>query len=333
MIDKIKIALLAGGPSSEHEVSLASAKNILSNLDKAKYQVTLVLISRDNKWGFGSEFDSIETTMNLDEGIQELKSLAPDLVFIGLHGTFGEDGTLQSLLENNNLKFTGSGSQASSKAFNKLASQQIVQQLGIRTIKTIDFSKQDWHSDPEKILNIARDLGGSLIVKPVEGGSSLGIVLNKDRHSLPKDIEESFKYSDHIMIQPFIKGREFSCGVLEKNGVPEALEVTEIIPINQDFFNYESKYNSESSQEITPANIDRSIYDQIKSSSVASHKAHGCSGYSRTDFLLSDGDIYFMEINTLPGMTTASLVPQEAKAMGINFSDLLDNIINESLHL
>ena len=331
MTDRLKIALLAGGPSSEHEVSLASSKNILLSLDKAKYDITLVLISKDNKWGFGSEFETIEATMNLDDGIEELKTLSPDLVFIGLHGTFGEDGTLQSLLEKNNLKFTGSGSQASSRAFNKLTSQHIMQEQGIRTIATLDFTKKDWDYSSEQILNKSQALEGNLIVKPVEGGSSLGIFLNKNRQSLHKDIDGSFKYSDHIMIQPFIEGREFSCGVLEKNNIPEALEVTEIIPINQDFFNYESKYSAGSSQEITPAKIDKNISDQIKSSSIAAHKAHGCNGYSRTDFLLSNEDIYFLEINTLPGMTTASLLPQEASAMGIKFSELLDSIISESL--
>jgi D-alanine-D-alanine ligase len=331
MSAKIKIALLAGGPSTEHEVSLASAKNILSNLDKSKYEVTLVLISKDNLWGFGKDFDSIDTPFALDDGISKLKSIQPELVFIGLHGTFGEDGTLQALLEKVKLKFTGSGSKASSMAFNKLVSQKIVKDEGFKIIDTIDFTRSDWVDNPERILTSAQHLKVPLIVKPVEGGSSLGIFLNKDYHDLSRDIEASFEFSNHLMIQPFIDGREFSCGVIEQEGKPRALEVTEIFPVNQDFFNYESKYTPGSSQEITPASINEAMTNRMKSSTITIHKAHGCSGYSRTDFLLKGKDIYFIEINTLPGMTQTSLLPQEANAMGIKFSELLDIIIKEGL--
>jgi D-alanine-D-alanine ligase len=133
------------------------------------------------------------------------------------------------------------------------------------------------------------------------------------------------------MIQPFLNGREFSCGVLEFDGIPKPLEVTEIITKNSQFFDYESKYEDESTIEVTPAKISKKLTDEMKKSALKSHIAHGCDDYSRTDFLLIENDFYFLELNTLPGMTDTSLLPQQAKSMGIEFSELLEMIIDAGL--
>ena len=328
---KLKVALLAGGPSPEHEVSVASCRKILSNLDKKKFDVTVVMISRENMWDFGDSFENLNKEYDLFGGMKKLQEMQPDIVFNGLHGEFGEDGTVQALLEKIELKFTGSGSKASVRAMDKVISQDIMDDYGIKVIPTVDFWRDDWNINKQEIITSAKKLGSKLIIKPADGGSSLGIYLNEDHNSLLEDIEKSLKHSQHIMIQPFLNGREFSCGVLEFDGAPKPLEITEIITKNSQFFDYESKYEDESTIEVTPAKISKKLTDEMKKSALKSHIAHGCDDYSRTDFLLIENDVYFLELNTLPGMTDTSLLPQQAKSMGIEFPKLLEMIIDAGL--
>ncbi len=328
---RLKVALLSGGPSPEHEVSVASCRKILANLDKKKFDVTVVMISRENMWDFGDSFENLNKEYDLFEGLKKLQEMKPDIVFNGLHGEFGEDGTIQALLEKIDVKFTGSGSKASARAMDKVISQDIMDDYGIRVIPTVDLWKDDWNINSDKIISAAKKLGNKLIIKPADGGSSLGIYLNEDPKMLSDDIEKSLKHSDHVMIQPFMIGREFSCGVLEFDSVPRPLEITEIITKNSQFFDYESKYEDESTIEVTPAKISKKLTEEIKKSALKSHIAHGCDDYSRADFLLIDDDIYFLELNTLPGMTEKSLLPQQAESMGIKYSRLLEIIIAAGL--
>lgn len=328
---KLRLVLLAGGPSPEHEVSVATCTKILPNLDRNKFDVTVAMISRENMWDFGSSFKNLNNEYDLPGGLKRLKEINPDIVFNGLHGEFGEDGTIQALLEKMEIKFTGSGSHASARAMDKAISQDIMKENNIEVIDTVDFWKEEWLANKTNIVSSAKKLGGKLIIKPADGGSSLGIYLSVDSETLPKDIEKSLKYSDHIMIQPFLKAREFSCGVLEFNGIPKPLDVTEIIIKNSQFFDYESKYEDKSTIEVTPAKISKKISNQIKNSALNAHIAHGCDDYSRTDFLLINDVIYFLEINTLPGMTETSLLPQQAKSLGIEFPKLLEMIIKAGL--
>ena len=328
---KLKIALVAGGPSSEHEISIASSKNILKYLDTKKYDVTLVLISLSNKWGFGKNFEDTNPTLALEEGIKQLKALKPGLVFNGLHGAFGEDGTLQAILEDANIRFTGSGSKASSSAMNKIVSQAIVRSHGLKTIDTLDFEDKDWAQNSEEIIKSALKLGLPLVVKPADGGSSIGVFLNQQESDLRTNIESALKFSKHIAVQPFIKGQEFTCGVLEIDGVPRALEITEMQVKGDKLFDFDSKYKVSDTTRVTPANIPQALTDKIKSQAVAIHTAHGCKDYSRTDFLVKDSEVYFLELNTLPGMTDTSLFPQQAKTIGIKSPELLELIIAGSL--
>jgi D-alanine-D-alanine ligase len=328
---RLKVALLSGGPSPEHEVSVASCKKILANLDKKKFDTTVVMISRENMWDFGDSFENLNKEFDLLGGLKKLQEINPDIVFNGLHGEFGEDGTIQALLEKMGLKFTGSGSKASAKAMDKAISQDIMDDYGIKIIPTIDFWRDSWDIDRLGILNSIKKLGKKLIIKPADGGSSLGIHLNEDTEKILNDIENSFKYSQHIMVQPFLTGREFSCGVLEFDGIPKPLEVTEIITKNSQFFDYESKYENETTIEVTPAKLSIKLTEEIKKFALKSHIAHGCDDYSRVDFLLIDDDIYFLELNTLPGMTEKSLLPQQAESMGIKYSRLLEIIIAAGL--
>jgi len=328
---KLKIALVAGGPSSEHEISIASSKNILKYLDVKKFDVTLALISPSNKWGFGKNFEDTKPTLGLDEGIKQLIAMKPGLVFNGLHGAFGEDGTLQKILEDANIRFTGSGSKASASAMNKIVSQSVVRSHGLKTIDTLDFEDKDWAQNSEEIMKSALKLGLPLVVKPADGGSSIGVFLNQEESDLRTNIESALKFSKHIAVQPFIKGQEFTCGVIEIDGIVRALEITEMVVDGDKLFDFDSKYKTSDTTRVTPANIPQALEDKIKSQAVAVHTAHGCKQYSRTDFLVKDGEVYFLELNTLPGMTNTSLFPRQAEAVGIEFPELLELIIEGSL--
>ncbi len=328
---KSRVVIIGGGPSGEHEVSLSSSRQMLSSLDVNHYEVSAVLISKQNKWGFGEELDSIKPVLSLLDGLKQLQNIRPDIVLIGLHGNFGEDGKLQAFLESLNIPFTGSGSFASSLAMDKVVSQELMHAHGLEIIKTVDFWRDDWDINHGQILDLCATLGKGIMVKPADGGSSVGICKNLDRTSLAKDIEETFKHTEHIMVQPCVVGREFSCGVIEQNGQLNALPATEIIPKNSDFFDYEAKYQPGASDEITPAQIEPELMLKIQEASAKAHLAHGCQGYSRTDFILSGDNLFVLELNTLPGMTETSLLPQQAKAAGISFSELLDIIISAGL--
>lgn len=328
---KMKVAVIGGGPSTEHEVSLSSTRQIIGALDNTKYEVSVVLISKSNQWGFGDDIDKIKPELDLLDGLKHLQSLKVDIVVLGLHGNFGEDGKLQSFLESLNIPFTGSGSFASSLAMDKVVSQELMHAHGLEIIKTVDFWRDDWEINQSQILDLCTTLGKGIMVKPADGGSSVGICKNLNRENLAKDIEQTLKHTEHVMVQPCIEGREFSCGVIEQNGQLNALPATEIIPKTGDFFDYNAKYNPGGSDEITPAQIEPEMMLKLQENSAKAHLAHGARGYSRTDFILSGDDLFVLELNTLPGMTETSLLPQQAKAAGIGFSKLLDIIIKAGL--
>lgn len=328
---KLKLVLLAGGPSAEHEVSLKSAEQILQAIDPEKYSVTPVFISKQNKWAIGQESFPKEGKLNLLDGLKQLQNIQPDIVFLGLHGNFGEDGKIQAFLESLQLRFTGSGSFASALAMDKVVSQDLMQTHGLTTIPTVDFWQADWQQRKDEILKLCTELGETTFLKPVDSGSSVGACKSMAPQQLEKDIETTLKHSQHIMVQPCIVGQEFSCGVIEDRGKLNALVPTEIIPNTSDFFDYEAKYSPGASSEVTPANIDPELSTQIQEAAAKAHIIHGCRGYSRTDFLYDGKKLYTLEINTLPGMTQTSLLPQQAAAVGIVFSDLLDLIIESGL--
>lgn len=328
---KIQIALLAGGPSAEHEVSLKSAEQILQTLDKEKYSVTPVFISKQNTWAIGQDSFPNEGKLELLDGLKQLQRMQPDIVFLGLHGTFGEDGKIQAILESLQLRFTGSGSFASALAMDKVVSQDLMQAHGLTTIPTVDFWQMDWQQRKDEILKLCMTLGKPIFLKPVDNGSSVGACKNITLDQLEQDIEKTFEHSQHIMVQPCIVGQEFSCGVVEDQGKLKALVPTEIIPNASDFFDYEAKYIPGASSEVTPANIAPELSVQIQEAAAKAHILHNCRGYSRTDFLYDGKKLYTLEINTLPGMTQTSLLPQQAKAAGIAFPDLLDLIVESGL--
>ncbi len=300
---KLKVVVLMGGISSEREVSLISGNEVVKNLDKKKYEVIPVDFNGDCSW------------------IDEIK---PDLIFIALHGKYGEDGTVQSLLESMGQKYTCSGVAASVLGMNKMFFKFLVNKENIKNPKAIFLR--------DKKINFfdLKDLGWPVVVKPVLGGSSIGISIVKSKTNLQKAINLAFKYDQEILIEEYIKGIEVSCSVIEDNNKLLALPLVEICPKNG-FFDYKSKYNEEICQEIVPARVSNEISQKIFKISKKIFKLLKCKGMARLDFIIKDNEVYVLEINIIPGMTSKSLLPKEAMAIGISYSELLDKIINSAL--
>lgn len=320
MRKKLKIGVLMGGPSSEHEVSLNTGWNVMENLDRSKYEPFSIRMTKNREWFIKGR----KTT--------EAKALENcDLVFNALHGTFGEDGRVQALLEYYDKKYTGSGITASALAMDKLRSREIFKLSGLLTPKTLKIRKGDNYQALLSVFS-SKVAGFPVVVKPCSNGSSFGISIISNQDQLEKAIKNAFKIEKKILVEEFIDGVEVTCGVLEKNGLVEALPATEIVPQRgHKFFDYDAKYKLGHSNEITPARLDIAIYNKVQEMAVKAHQILGCRAYSRTDIIIKNNDLYILEINTLPGLTQNSLLPKAAAVAGLTLPQLLDNIILSSL--
>lgn len=310
-MNKIKLALLCGGISSEREVSLRGAEGIKKTLSKDKYDVTVY-----------------DTATQLSDIITNKDHI--DVAFILLHGKYGEDGTIQGLLELLDISYQGSGVLGSSLAMDKEASKKVYKHSHIPTPKHLTLHMRN-KVDTDRIFS---KLSPPLIAKPATGGSSIGINIINNKNELLNTINKCFEYDQTIILEEFIKGREITCGILEdKNGNMLSLPVVEIRPKKQyAFFDYNAKYTSGETEEICPAPISDEATKKATKYAMAIHKALFLRDYSRTDMILTEkGDIFVLETNTIPGMTPTSLLPLAAKAAEIEFSELLDRLIELAL--
>ncbi len=320
----LKVAVLMGGPSTEHEVSLATGKNILENLDSSKYQAISAKISKKGQWFLGDQ------PVELSEALK-----GTDIVFNALHGTFGEDGTVQALMDYYKTKYTGSGIVASALAMDKLRSREMFKLAGLNVPKTLKIRKgENCEARLSFFMNKITSL--PVVVKPCSNGSSVGVTIVNSQEELAPAIELAFKYDEKVLVEEFIKGRELTCGVLDNfNDQPvAALPVTEISLSNgHKFFDYEAKYKNGRVNGATPAQLDSIIYSKAQEIAVTAHQLLGCRGYSRTDMIWTPGnnDIYVLETNTLPKLTKSSLLIKATQAAGLTFSGFLDKIIQNSL--
>ena len=311
-----------GGPSAEHEISLATGKNVIDNLDKSKYQPVVIKLSKDNKWFMGG------CLMTMPKALKSC-----DLVFNALHGTFGEDGRVQALMEYYGARYTGSGITASALAMDKLRSREIFKLAGFCVPKTLKIKKGE-NYQARLNLFITKITKFPVVVKPCSNGSSVGVKIVNNVAQLAKVIDKTFELEKKVLVEEYIKGREVTCGVLETHNGQEvsALPVTEIAPLRKHkFYDYDAKYKDGHTAFTTPAQIDETTYKKAQEVSVRAHQLLGCKGYSRTDMILKNDNIYVLETNTLPGLTSHSLVPQAAKSAELTFTQLLDIIIGSSL--
>ncbi len=300
-----------GGPSQEYQVSLNTGRNVCVYLDTKNYLVSSLVIPQNGKW--------------------RLPRIKPDVAFIAMHGPYGEDGTIQKLLEKAKIPYTGSGVLASALGMDKPRSCAIFKEAGLNvpefTVLTTPNSYNRNYRGPTSIVNWPK------VVKPANYGSSVGVHIVKNDKELRAGIRDAFRYSDRVIVQEFIKGREITCGVLEKDGKIFPLPPTEIISKKGTFYNYKSKYDEGGSEHIIPpSGFSRKMIKMVQGAACKSHNVLGCSGMSRSDFILGDNEkLYILEINTIPGMTSTSLLPEAARSVGITFLKLLDILIVNAL--
>lgn len=306
----MKIAVLYGGVSGEREVSLSSGKGIMAALEKNGHDVT------------GIDFHP--------ERLNEIISLKADLVFIGLHGKYGEDGRIQGLLDMLEIPYVGSGVLSSALAMSKSKAKQVFEAHGIPTAKSEMFSHTHG-SEAEIAKSIAADWQPPFVIKPNREGSTLGLTVVTKTEDIPQAVAHAFSSDSEILVEAFVKGKELTVPVMGKPGSERALPVIEIIPKNE-LYDYESKYAPGGSEHIVPARIDGDVARKIQEYAVLAHQALDCETYSRVDFLLEEnGQPVILEVNTLPGMTPTSLFPDSAKSEGTTYEEMIEQFVQLSL--
>lgn len=315
------IAVVAGGDSSEYEISVKSASEV-AKLLSPKYLVYIVMI-RGTSWywedqkGRYHNIDKNDFTLKTDE-----KRIRFDAVFIAIHGTPGENGLLQGYFDMMKIPYSSCSAFCSALTFNKQACKLYLKEYGIPMAKNIILRKE---SSPD-LSSILVKTGLPCFVKPNDSGSSFGVTKVKTKEELPGAIETAFRESNEVMVEAFMDGREVACGVVKVKGKAVVLPVTEIISKNE-FFDYEAKYTPGKSDEITPAEMPVNITDKIQDLTSSVYDLLGCKGIVRVDFIIVGEEPYFLEINSIPGMTEESLIPKQAKAAGIDLAELYSMVI------
>jgi D-alanine-D-alanine ligase len=313
----MRIAVLRGGPSREHEVSSWSGAEVVRALGSKAVDV---VIDRDGRWSIagGPPQDTFSALGRL---------ASVDAVFIALHGAFGEDGTLQALLEAAALPYTGSGPAASALAMDKIRTKLVYTGAGLPTAPAVHRLRGD---DVDRVVERVRaELPGPWFVKPARDGSSFGVTFATSEAELAAALEAVGE--GEALVEARVVGRELTCGVLEnEQGEPRALPVTELIPKSgHAFFDFDAKYTPGEADEVTPAQIDDALRERLQVLAVKAHRALGCRHLSRTDFMVrADGAVFLLETNTIPGMTKTSLVPQAAAVAGLTFEALVERLVH-----
>ncbi|KMM38129.1 D-alanine--D-alanine ligase family protein [Guptibacillus hwajinpoensis] len=302
----MKVGVLYGGTSAEREVSLSSGKGIMKALKENGHDV------------IGIDFHP--------ERLTEVMELDVDIVFIGLHGRFGEDGRIQGLLDMLEIPYVGSGVLGSAVAMDKAKSKKVLKDSGIRLAKDLVLHKSNDN------YSIDMPFGFPVVVKPNSEGSTIGLTIAQNQEELNRGIEEAFRFDNTVILEEFISGTEVTVAVMGEEGNVKSLPVVEIVPKNA-YYDYESKYAEGGSEHIVPARISESYTEMIQQQSVMAHELLGCETYSRVDYIVpNDGtEPVFLEVNTLPGMTPTSLYPDAAKEIGYSYEQMIEHLIQLGL--
>ena len=299
----MKIGVIMGGISSEREISLNSGKSIVENINKDEYEVVSIVI------------DKKEDIINKVKGI--------DFALLALHGQFGEDGTVQSVLQTLGIPYSGCGPLSSGMCMDKDVTKSILKAANIRTAPWINLTKNDEINYKE-----IEELGYPVVVKPTHGGSSVATFVVKEEKDIEECVKEAFKWDSEVMIEKFIKGDEITCPVFGDKMLP----VIAIKP-KAEFFDFASKYNDGGAEEVV-VELEKSLHEEVEKMALATYKSLKCEVYSRVDMIVTkEGTPYILEVNTLPGMTKNSLIPKSAAALNIGFSELIDMMIEDSLKI
>jgi D-alanine-D-alanine ligase len=347
---QIRVAVLMGGPSPEREVSIATGRQIVAALDRSRYWVLPVEITREGKWLPRPEMAALPAEAPAGTGApgpEVAPATAPagamtherfienehvDVAFIAMHGPYGEDGTMQGLLELLGIPYTGSGVLASALAMDKLRSRQIFEWHRIPVPGYVSVTADLWQDRNYIHREVAEHLGYPCVVKPNAVGSSIGIALIHESSALDPAIEAAFAFGPVVLIEEYVAGTELTCGVLDdpETGRPHALPLIEIVP-HAEFYDYGAKYVGGGSDHLIPARVETAVAARAQALALSAYQALGCQGMGRVDLIARESDIVVLELNSIPGMTSTSLLPDAAKAGGIPFPDLLDRIIRSAL--
>ncbi|HTZ66899.1 MAG TPA: D-alanine--D-alanine ligase family protein [Roseiarcus sp.] len=352
MAERLRVALLFGGRSAEHDVSVMSARNVFRALDPARYETVPIGITRSGVWllssleggAFPAAVPESGPHVALVPGgagrlaiLSETDGTAPDLsravdvVFPVLHGPFGEDGTVQGAAEIAGVPYVGSGVLGSAAAMDKDVAKRLMRDGGLPVARFLTFGR----GDAPAFDAVVAELGCPVFVKPARLGSSVGISKAGTREEFARAVAEAFRHDRKILVEEYVRGREIECGVLEgEDGSLVASLPGEIVPSNRHgFYTYEAKYLDEEGAAIkVPADLPLAISDKVRNLAVEAFRALGCEGLARIDFFLrEDGKLLVNEVNTLPGFTNISMYPKVMEALGISYSDLVDRLIRHAL--
>lgn len=325
-MNKKNVAVVMGGYSDEYKVSLKSGQLIYDSLDRELYHVYKVVILKD-EWYFLDDreqkvpINKADFSVDLESGF----TVKFDVCFNIIHGKPGENGELQAYWDTIGQKYTGCGFYQSALTFNKKDTLAVLSKYGIPSAKSI-YLRNGESVNESQIIN---ELGLPLFVKPNQSGSSLGISKVKEASELKVALDFAFAEDDEILIESFLNGMEVSVGVVDFNGETIVLGITEIVP-HKEFFDYEAKYEG-ASEEITPARIDDETRHKVEDIAKKAYKSLGMSGFSRSEFIIMNGTPYMLEMNTNPGFSPTSILPQQAKIYGISIQDLCGNEVEKAL--
>ena len=347
---KRKVALIFGGRSSEHEISLRSIKNVYEALDQSRFEPHLVGISKQGSWYFLPRFEILQNLKELSDSslpdgvkstslicrngksqfflLNEKTSFEVDVAFPVLHGTFGEDGTLQGLFKMMNLPFVGCGVLASSVGMDKEIMKRLLTHAQISNADYRVLTRQS----PSSFSELTRHLGEPFFIKPANSGSSVGVHKIKTEKDFEKGLKDAFLYDEKVLAEEFIEGREIECSVKGLNDSPQASLPGEIIPTHE-FYSYEAKYLDENGAKTEiPAKLTPELTSRIQSLAIRTFQVLNCDGLARVDFFLKkNGDIYVNEINTIPGFTSISMYPKMWESSGLKYSQLITDLIELAL--
>jgi D-alanine-D-alanine ligase len=353
-LSKIRVGLIYGGRSGEHEVSILSANSVISAIDRQKYDVVPIGITKEGRWlpgqspvplvesartcakelqvrvlGTNNSNEPISLVSNQKQG-EILSGILDkvDVIFPVMHGPFGEDGTIQGLLELADIPYVGGGVLASSVGMDKALMKAVFLQNGLPVGDYLVFLRKEWRSNPDHVLDeIEQKISYPCFIKPANLGSSVGISKAHLRNELKKALDLAAEYDRKIVVEKMLSGKEVECGVLG-NDEPKASVPGEIVPCTE-FYDYEAKYILNDSKLIIPAEISPELTRKVQDLAIRSFKAVDCAGLARVDFFVDTGknEIYVNEINTIPGFTKISMYPKMWEASGIGYTELIDRLL------
>lgn len=311
-MSRLRVGVLMGGPSPEHEVSLGSGRCVLAALDAARYEPVPIDIPRTGPW---------------------FPPPGLDVAFVAMHGPFGEDGAIQGMLEFAGLPYVGSGVLASALAMDKRRSRQLFGFNGIPTPAYLSVDRTEFPSRESSLaVEIQQTLGFPCVVKPNAQGSSIGVTLVRDAERLGPALDVAFGLDDLVLIEEYLRGTELTCAILDdlERDTPVALPLVEIVP-KREFFTYEAKYTPGAADEICPARLPMAAVWRAQAAALRAYRVLGCDDFARVDLFVREADVAVLEVNTIPGLTEGSLYPRAARAAGIEMSALVDRLIDAAL--